>query len=97
MFPVPSEYGFDLLDVIVRHRFESGPGSLEVKAGDYEMFSTRNSSHVITSATLLLPGTEITMAILIDQPITTMTDEICPKNRCQSNQTSIAPGGGRIW
>lgn len=45
-FPVPSEYDFELLDTIIKHRFLEGPGSSEVEAGNYELFNTKNSRQV---------------------------------------------------
>ncbi|OCL02612.1 hypothetical protein AOQ84DRAFT_422232 [Glonium stellatum] len=51
-FPVPSKYSHDLLEVIIKHRFLKGPGSLEVKAGNFEVFNTKNR-------------TRVTMAILV--------------------------------
>lgn len=94
-FPVPSEFDYDLLDTIIKRRFKSGPGSMEVKAGNYELFKTKNSTEVVTATMRLLPGTAITMAIIVSKP--TSTDEICPMPRCGSNRTSPAPGGGRLW
>lgn len=94
-FPVPSEYDYDLLDKIVRHRFIEGPGALEVEAGNYELFNSKNSRQIITAKVRLLPGTSITMAILIS-PLETF-DEHCPMPRCRSTRTTDAPGGGRLW
>jgi hypothetical protein len=36
-FPVPSEYDFALLDRIIQHKFETGPGSTQVSHGDYQI------------------------------------------------------------
>jgi hypothetical protein len=94
-FPVPSEYDFDLLDKIIKHRFVDGPGSSEVEAGNYELFNTKNSRQVIAANVRLIPGTSITMAILISRP--EIFDEQCPMPRCMSTRTTIAPGGGRLW
>jgi len=94
-FPVPSEYDFDLLDAVVKQKFNAGPGSLDVQAGNYEYFKTKNSNDVLSRTSRLLPGTAITMAIIVICP--TLTDETCPMPKCCSIQTAEAPGGGRIW
>lgn len=92
---MPSEYDFDLLDAIIQHKFETEPGRLEVKAGKYEYFKTKNSSDVLSRSSLLLPGTAITMAIILIRPI--LTNETCPMLGCNSIQTTEALGGGRTW
>jgi hypothetical protein len=94
-FPVPSEYDFNLLDTIVRKKFDTGPGSLDILAGNYEYFKTKNSADVLSKTSRLLPGTAITMAVIIVGP--TLTDETCPMPKCRSNQTSACSGGGRTW
>ena len=92
---MPSEYDFDLLDAIIRQKFKTGPGRLEVQAGNYEYFKTRNSSDVLSKTSLLLPGTAITMAIVVVHPI--LMNETCPMPGCDSIQTAKALGGGRTW
>lgn len=94
-FPVPSEYDYDLLDAVVRRKFIAGPGSLEVRAGNYEYFQTQNSRNLLSDTSRFLPGMAITMAIVIAQP--TSTDAVCPMPKCTSMQTIDSPGGGRIW
>ncbi|RDL35768.1 uncharacterized protein BP5553_06380 [Venustampulla echinocandica] len=93
-FPVPSEYDYGLLDTIIKHRFLEGPGSLDVNLGNYELFYARDSSQVISAQVRLLPGTSITMAILVGR--TGLSDQECPMSRCKSNRTTAAPGGGQI-
>jgi hypothetical protein len=94
-FPVPSEYDYQLLDTIIKHRFSDGPGSPEVKLGNYELFKTKDSKQVLSSSTRLLPGTNITMAILIGK--SHHTDNSCPLPLCGSSQSTPAPGGGMLW
>ncbi|TVY48755.1 hypothetical protein LOCC1_G001649 [Lachnellula occidentalis] len=95
-FPVPSEYDFGLLNAIIRHRFLEGPGSEEVQADHYEIFSAKNSQVDISDNVRLLPGASIIMAILLDKPAgKAYTDETCPMRRCVSTLTTAAPGGGR--
>ena len=94
-FPVPSEYDFELLNAIIKHRFIEGPGSDEVQAGDYELFKTKDTSVDISPAGRLLPGTAITMAIILEHP--DPTGDLCPMPRCRSDYIVTMPGGGRRW
>lgn len=94
-FPVPSEYDYDLLDAVVKQKFCAGPGSFEVKAGHYEYFQTRNSNVEVSRDNRLLPGTAITMAVII--VCSTLTDEACPMPKCDSRQTTRSSCGVRIW
>jgi hypothetical protein len=94
-FPVPSEYEFELLNTIIKHRFREGPRSDEVKEGEYELFMTKAPASVLSPGTRLLPGVAITMAIVIHQA--TASDEVCPMPRCGSDQVIAMPGGGRTW
>lgn len=92
---MPSEYDFDLLEAVIRQRFKTGPGSVEVRAGDYEYFKTNNSTDVLSRNTRLLPGSSITMAVIVNRP--SLTDESYPMPRCDSTQTTECSGGGRNW
>jgi hypothetical protein len=94
-FPVPSEYDFDLLEAVIKQKFKTGPGSLDVQAGNYEYFKTKNSNDVLSKTSRLLPGMAITMAIILVHP--KLTDEICPMPGCDSIYTSEPLGGGRTW
>lgn len=94
-FPVPSEYDFDILEAVIKQRFHTGPGSVDVKAGNYEYFMTKNSKEVLTRTSRLLPGTAITMAIIVVGP--SLTDKACPMPKCDSIQTVESLGGGRVW
>lgn len=94
-FPVPSEYDFGLLNAIVQHRFLDGPGSLDVKAGNYELVNAKNSNQVLSASMRLLPGTNITMAIIIRRP--ELMNDSCPIRICGSTNTVARRGGGRLW
>jgi hypothetical protein len=97
-FPVPSEYDYELLNTIIKHRFLEGPGSSEVQTDDYELFNAKNSQVIISENVRLLPGTSIIMAILLNKPASKVyTDETCPMPRCGSTLTTATPGGGRNW
>ncbi|KAJ6032237.1 hypothetical protein N7540_002969 [Penicillium herquei] len=91
-FPVPSEYDFELLTAIIKHRFQEGPGSGEVQAGDYEIFKTKNRKTALSSGDRLLPGTAITMAVIVKQR--NPTGEACPMPQCGSDEVIPMPGGG---
>ena len=95
IFPVPSEYDFDLLNAVVTHRFKDGLGTREVRAGDYELVNTNNSAQVISPNIRLLPGTRITIAII--QRITKLGKYTCPTRICRSTVFVPAPQGGMIW
>jgi hypothetical protein len=94
-FPVPSEYSYGMLENIIRYRFRQGDGSREVRAGNYELFKAKNSSQVLSEEVRLLPGTEITMAIIIHTQ--TPDDETCPMARCGSTGSAAPTRGGRVW
>lgn len=94
-FPVPSEYDYGLLESVIKYKFSDGPGSMDVKVGNYELFKTNDNKQVLSSSTSLLPGTKITMAILISK--LELSDSICPMPLCRSGRSIAVPGGGRQW
>lgn len=99
-FPIPSEYDFALLNAIIEHKFQDGPGAAQVAEGDYEVMDARNRVQILSVGSPLSPGSSLTMAILIGKlldPNAVYTDESCPMPRCQSNTTTDFPGGGRQW
>ncbi|KAI9668028.1 MAG: hypothetical protein M1821_000848 [Bathelium mastoideum] len=93
-YPVPSEFDYDLLNTIIKHRFREGPGSIDVKLGNYELFELNDRSRILPAAKQLQPGMAITMAVFIG--VQELTDERCPVWRCGSQLTTPAHGGGRI-
>ncbi len=97
-FPVPSEYDFTLLQRIIQHKFETGPGSTQVSHGDYQIMDARHRELALPLQAHLRPGSSLIMAILIGKPPTgILTDRACPMPRCASDKTMEAEGGGRIW
>jgi hypothetical protein len=94
-FPVPSEFDYGMLKNIIEYRFREGEGAREVKTGNYEFFRAKNSSQTLTEDVRLLPGMEITMAILIRRD--TSEDEVCPILSCGSTQTEPTIGGCWRW
>lgn len=96
-FPVPSEYDFSLVNVIIQKRFEKGPGSKSVQLGNYELVQARSGGRVLSEQTKLRPGTSVIMAILIEPPIDWIGEFACPMPRCTSTESVSVPGGGRLW
>ena len=94
-FPVPSEYDYDMLITIIQRRFQKGAGSLDVRAGNYELCKTKKSSELVTAGTRLTPGTAITMAIIIFTP--RASNASCPMPGCGSSKATPCPGGAFIW
>ncbi|KAI1321128.1 hypothetical protein F5Y16DRAFT_73753 [Xylariaceae sp. FL0255] len=95
--PVPSEYDLDLLHTIIRHRFQTGPGALEVKKGSYDIFYTNNIHKSLPVGAMLTPGRTIKMAIKLPQAFKLfMSGQACPMPRCTSRTSDPAPWGGRI-
>lgn len=94
-FPVPSEYDYDLINAIVRHRFKEGPGSGDVIAGHCELCKMDKRSETITATTRLVPGTAIVMAIIVEA--SNYNSASCPMLHCESSEASPSPGGGFIW
>jgi hypothetical protein len=95
-FPVPSEYDFGLLDRIIRHKFDSGPGSTEVQHGDYQVLDAKARGMALSPQSRLRPGSLLIMAILVGKP-RVLADRVCPMPRCASVQTTQMEGGGRVW
>jgi hypothetical protein len=85
------------MQAVIRDRFSSGPGHEKVQAGEYELFSTKDSSQLITAETaaLLSPGSSITMAMLVGMYV--YRDGVCPRPGCVSKDLSTSRDGGRTW
>ena len=67
-FPFPSEFQFTDLEAMIRHKFREGPGSKEVSLGDYEVMDSKNRSKILSAQSHVVPGSSLTMAILIPKP-----------------------------
>ncbi|KAI0534172.1 hypothetical protein GGR58DRAFT_69255 [Xylaria digitata] len=93
-FPVPSEYDFSLLDAIVKHKFQEGPGAAHVATENYEIMDAKNQLRILSVSSRLRSGGAVTMAILVGRPQSVMLSDECP--RCQSSETRIDPSGGRL-
>lgn len=98
-FPVPSEYDFDLLEAVIKHKFQEGPGAKYVGNGNYELCKMDKRSDLITSTSRLLPGMAITMTIIVIAPtLLTSRHTRCPMPHCQHTQSSPCPvADGILW
>ena len=69
VFPFSSECSIEALDTEIRSRFKKGPGKIEVKAREFELFNAKNARQVltITDDNGLLPGMSINMAIVLEK------------------------------
>jgi len=94
-FPIPTEYDYDLIDTVIRHRFKSGMGAMEVKVGNYELCRERDRFDVINETSRLQPGIAITMFIIVSGPI--IKEAVLPLPRCESAEVIPCPGGGVGW
>jgi hypothetical protein len=94
-FPIPTEYDYDLIDTVIRHRFKLGGGSMEVKAGNYELCRKQNRFDVITETSRLQPGTAITMFIIVSTRI--VKEAVWPIPLYESAEVLPYPEGGSIW
>jgi hypothetical protein len=95
VYPIPSEFDFDLIRTVIKAYFQKAPGYRQVLLGNYELFSSRDTRKVISATTYIPPGTTISMAILLNTP-STGTD-CCPIPGCRSTQCENRQGGGKIW
>lgn len=92
VFPIPSEFDFRMINVIITAQFDEGPGSSDVKLGNYELFRSQDKAQPIAPNTVLRPGTKIVMAILLDERGYEISGERCPMPKCRSPNTSHAQG-----
>lgn len=81
VFPVPSEYSMSELHALLRYHFRKGPGSQQVRNGDFKLTDRRNRA-VLNRVSMpeLLPGLDIVMSILVDVSLGRSTD-VCPVSR----------------
>jgi hypothetical protein len=95
---VPSEYTFGDLEAIIQRRFRTGPGRIQVRNGNFELFNSKNRKQIISSSDALglRPGMNLTMAIVLKE-LPTVGDDVCPMPHCGSVATSTVLGGGRTW
>lgn len=95
VYPIPSEYDIDLIRTIIKNKFRQLPGYRQILLGNYELFKTRNTRHLISERTYIQPGATISMAILLNTPST--GTECCPVPDCRSAHCEDRQEGGKIW
>ncbi|KAI0890777.1 hypothetical protein F4806DRAFT_371146 [Annulohypoxylon nitens] len=97
-FPVPSEFDYSLLNTIIKHKFQDGPGSVLVSTGDYELMDAKNRLQILSVESRLRPGSSIIMAVIVSKPESAViANERCPMPLCRSDDTIAVLGGGRQW
>ena len=91
-FPVPSEYDFATLQVIIQQRYQEGPIAEEVRSGEYELSYATNSKVILDEGTPLRPGSQVIMGVILEGKL-----DSCPIPSCSSTALKLAPGGGKEW
>ncbi|KAL5374992.1 hypothetical protein PMIN02_012127 [Paraphaeosphaeria minitans] len=94
VYPIPSEYDMDLIRTIVKSKFRRMPGYRQILLGNYELFNSRNTRHLISEDTYIQPGATISMAIVLNTP-STGTGR-CPVPDCRSTHCEDRQEGGKI-
>jgi hypothetical protein len=96
IYPILSEWAYAEVENAPRFKFKEGPGASAVQRGNFELCKTKKRSEQLNVTSRLLPGMEITMAIIIATDQVTSGDT-CPKRRCGSSDIDAYPGGGFKW
>ncbi|KAJ3543170.1 hypothetical protein NM208_g3725 [Fusarium decemcellulare] len=98
VLPIPSEYGWSKVHAIIVDQFSTGPGSDKVKAKEYLLFNSLDSSQILLEphTKALTPGMSITMAVIIGRYGSTPLDN-CPRIGCVSRQIEASKAGGKFW
>ena len=86
------------LEAIIIAQFKNGPGYRKIRAGEYELFNTLDSSQVFSPAEneVLTPGMSVTMAIIVGKYYLGHSDR-CPKPGCKSEKFIGDQSGRKIW
>ncbi|KAF4629073.1 hypothetical protein G7Y89_g9076 [Cudoniella acicularis] len=95
IMPVPSEYNWNKLEAIILDQFSNGPGSSKVKAGEYLLFNSMDSSQVLTASEFeaFIPGMSITMALIVGR-YGEESNAKCPRVGCKSTKIQPLTTGG---
>lgn len=90
-----------MLEAVIIAKFKKGPGWEKVHSGEFELFSSFDSSHVIDATSVqstgLIPGTRITMAIIVGQYSSKTETSKCARAGCKSTRFRTMEHGGKIW
>lgn len=97
VYPIPSEFSFGTLRVIIEQRFRNVPGSSYVKRGLYEVYNARKPREFLSDAEdmQLLPGMQLTMAVLIKDKKWRKEPNFYPIMACGSRNTLVLHGRRR--
>ncbi|CZR59947.1 uncharacterized protein PAC_09842 [Phialocephala subalpina] len=97
VLPIPSEYGWSKVHAIIADQFSAGPGSNKVKAGEYLLFNSLDSSKILLQphTESLIPGMSITMALIIGR-YGSITLDGCPRIGCVSRNIEASEAGGKF-
>ncbi|EEU37031.1 uncharacterized protein NECHADRAFT_86719 [Fusarium vanettenii 77-13-4] len=97
VLPIPSEYGWSKVHAIILDHFSTGPGSGKVKAEEYLLFNSLDSSQILLQARTesLMPGMSITMAFIIGRHGPTTLGN-CPRAGCVSSKIETSDAGGKF-
>lgn len=99
VYPIPSEFSLGILRAIIELQFRNVPRSSYVKRGQYEVYNARKPSEFLSDAEdmQLLPGMQLTMAVLIEDDELRKEPTFCPIMSCGSTKTFFLHGGRRRW
>ncbi|RTE85301.1 hypothetical protein BHE90_000154 [Fusarium euwallaceae] len=97
VLPIPSEYGWSKVHAIILDHFSTGPGSDKVKAEEYLLFNSLDSSQTLLQRQTesLIPGMSITMAFIIGRYGSIALGN-CPRVGCVSRKIEASDAGGKI-
>lgn len=98
VFPFPSACSVEALVAEIVMRFQQGPSKEQVTMGDFEIFSAKNPTQLLTTSgrNVLLPRMFVNMAILIEADCVA-GDEECSMPYCASKTFVEVISGGKTW
>lgn len=93
--PIPSEYSFGMMEVVIVERCKAGPGARKIAKGQYQISNARNSNQIISKSrfTGLIPGLQLRMAVFMYE-VDTQTGR-CPVLMCGSSNVIRQRGRGQ--
>ena len=93
-FPIPSEYEPQMVTAIIGSKLTSGPGSLTVKSGQYELHNISNSLQITTQNwSGFRPGAFVKMGVLRSQ----LKTGACANLECDSRNFKDEKNGQQTW
>ena len=94
-FPIPSEYSFQMATAVIEANFSSGPGSLTIKSGQYELHNISHNRYITSQDWIsgFQPGAVVKMGVL--RPLLNEGD--CANPRCDSRTYETDRFGYMTW